>query len=143
VGGDDLPDFQAMAIVSPVDSGKIYALQNHFFASNDRGATWQIPVPMFCCWFDGDLAVHPADSQTFYMAIVGSSQPGATDGIYKSSNGGLNWLAINTGLPSPAQFHTLAVDPQNGNTVFAERPARAPCRPASTAPSTAAPTGCR
>src|SRR5262249_11517681 len=75
--------------------------------------------PTFSGWFDGDMVVHPADAQTVYVATIGAQPPGPADGLYKSTNGGATWTPLTGGLPAPAQFRALAVDPQNGNTVFA------------------------
>ncbi|MCP4654571.1 MAG: DUF11 domain-containing protein, partial [bacterium] len=39
-------------------------------------------------------------------------------GVYKSTDGGLNWILMNTGLTNP-RIHTLEVDPNNGDVVYA------------------------
>src|SRR5262249_43235488 len=114
------PNFTVNAFgTSAGAASTVYSLQFNFFRSTDNGTTWTAPAPNFFGWFDGDLVVHPANGQTLYLAGVGSTQPAGGDGIYKATDGGSRWSPINTGLPTPAQFHTLAIDPQNGETVFA------------------------
>src|SRR6185503_9301550 len=79
--------------------------------------TWQmLSTPAMCCWFDGDLAIHPFDVNTLFIAVVGAPQ--FADGIYKSIDGGSSWTRISDGLPTQ-QFHTLAIDPNNPAVIFA------------------------
>ena len=40
------------------------------------------------------------------------------DGVFKSTNGGGNWSAINTGLPAAGLF-SLAIDPATPATLYA------------------------
>jgi photosystem II stability/assembly factor-like uncharacterized protein len=65
------------------------------------------------------LAIDPANPQTLYAGIVG-------DGICKSSDGGANWSASSTGLPSRdavslllRDVMSLALDPGNPQTLYA------------------------
>ncbi|MGB9844127.1 MAG: WD40/YVTN/BNR-like repeat-containing protein [Caldisericia bacterium] len=48
------------------------------------------------------LAIDPSNPNTIYAGTVG--------GVFKSTNGGLNWSPINTGLTSLWVF-SLAIDP--------------------------------
>jgi photosystem II stability/assembly factor-like uncharacterized protein len=41
------------------------------------------------------------------------------DGVRKSTDGGTNWVAANSGLPGMGAVHVLAIDPQNPGIVYA------------------------
>ncbi len=117
------PDGQASTLLThPFEPHAVYGFQNYGFQntlrkSPDNGQTWQNLTPTMCCWNDGDLVLDHGDPLKIYMAIAGSTA--AADGIYKSTDGGTTWTQMNNGLPTPASFHTLAIDPQDGNVVFA------------------------
>jgi photosystem II stability/assembly factor-like uncharacterized protein len=58
-----------------------------------------------------DVAVDPTNSGIVYAATNYS-------GVYKSTNGGQNWLAINNGLTT-SSLATIAVNPSNSSILFA------------------------
>ena len=57
------------------------------------------------------LVVHPRDAQTVYVA----TNDGA---VLKSTDGGQNWMQLNSGLPS-LPVSVLALAPSNPDTLFA------------------------
>src|SRR5436309_6931479 len=57
------------------------------------------------------LAIDPQTPATLYAGTVGK-------GVFKSTNGGGSWSAINTGL-TDTFVRTLAVDPQTPSTLYA------------------------
>lgn len=62
------------------------------------------------------LAIDPANSQISYS--------GTDDGLYKSTNGGASWIAVNNGLSwvggGLSQITlSLAIDPTNSQTIYA------------------------
>ena len=57
------------------------------------------------------IAIDPQTPTTLYA--------GTGVGIFKSSNGGANWTAINSGLPTNVSVNTLAIDPQTPATLYA------------------------
>src|SRR5205085_2097919 len=61
----------------------------------------------------------PANASTIYLAGAYNWQGTSYDGVFKSTNGGGSWVAVNSGLPSVPEIHTLAANPQDGNVVFA------------------------
>jgi photosystem II stability/assembly factor-like uncharacterized protein len=61
------------------------------------------------------IIIAPANSQTIFAATWSA-------GVFKSSNGGGSWNAVNSGLINPNIF-TLSIDPQNSQTIFAGTPA--------------------
>src|SRR5207245_2080938 len=56
------------------------------------------------------LTVDPQNPSTVYAGTDG--------GVFKSTNGGANWSAANSGLTA-TDVRALAVDPQNPSTVYA------------------------
>jgi uncharacterized protein (TIGR03437 family) len=58
------------------------------------------------------LAIDPADPSTLYAGTNAS-------GIFKSSDGGATWTAVNSGLTDLHMSTALAIDPANPNTVYA------------------------
>ena len=56
------------------------------------------------------LAIDPQTPSTLYA--------GTGNGVFRSTDGGASWTAVNSGLTSLA-IDTLAIDPQNPSTVFA------------------------
>jgi hypothetical protein len=58
------------------------------------------------------LAIDPQHPNTVYAGTDG--------GVFKTTDGGGNWTAVNTGFPSYSyNIRALAIDPQNPNTVYA------------------------
>src|SRR5947208_10604439 len=61
------------------------------------------------------LAIDPQTPTTLYAGTSG-------DGIFKSTDGGGNWSAVNTGLTTPygaIWVNALAIDPQTPTTLYA------------------------
>lgn len=57
------------------------------------------------------IAIDPITPSTIYIGVDG--------GIYKSTDGGENWKAINTWLPSSTFIYMLAIDPKTPSTLYA------------------------
>jgi photosystem II stability/assembly factor-like uncharacterized protein/surface antigen len=57
------------------------------------------------------LAIDPQTPSILYAGTFGG-------GIFKSTNGGTNWTAVNTGLTN-LEVTSLAIDPQTPNTLYA------------------------
>ena len=56
------------------------------------------------------LAIDPKTPATLYAGTDG--------GVFKSTDGGMNWSAVNTGLTATG-VHALAIDPQTPTTLYA------------------------
>lgn len=59
------------------------------------------------------LAVNPTNSNILYVGTSGG-------GVFKSTDGGITWTAINDGLPDPTvrNFSILVIDPLNPNVLY-------------------------
>jgi photosystem II stability/assembly factor-like uncharacterized protein len=57
------------------------------------------------------LAIDPAVPTTLYA--------GTNNGVYKSTDGGGNWLPVNTNLPDMLTISVLAIDPLTSTTLYA------------------------
>jgi photosystem II stability/assembly factor-like uncharacterized protein len=107
--------------IDPQNTGTLYAaaLDGGLFKSTDGGASWaavKLPPeagPLPGGWHDGvdALAIDPQSTSTLYA--------GSSYGVFKSTDGGTNWSALD-GLPSGLfGFRTLAINPQNTSIVYA------------------------
>jgi len=71
------------------------------------------------------LAIDPQHSTTIYALVTGDpDQPPDYRGIYKTTNGGASWNAVNDGLPTELwgfEFvvSALMIDPKNSFTLYA------------------------
>jgi hypothetical protein len=120
-------------LTHPFQPGTVYSFQYDAWKSTNHGQTWTDLTGSRGGWNEGDLAIDLTQPLTIYMAASGSFDPASPDGIYKTTNGGTTWQTMNTGLPSPAAFHALAIHPTNGNIVFAatQGPSRGTLVPAA------------
>ena len=61
---------------------------------------------------------HDPNGKTVYVTVEGMENPfQEIQVVYRSTNGGSNWTDITANLPI-APANSLAVDPQNANTVY-------------------------
>jgi photosystem II stability/assembly factor-like uncharacterized protein len=66
------------------------------------------------------LAVDPRTPTTLYAGKGGArGRPIGSSGVFKSTNGGTSWTAMNTGLHIQEDVHALAVDPRTPTTLYA------------------------
>lgn len=97
-------------------------VQGTIFKSTDSGAHWQVVDSGLGNAFIKTLAIDPLNPATVF-AGAGDVPPGESSvrggGVYKSTDGGAHWQAMNTGLPANAPVQSIAIDPQNPTTVFA------------------------
>ena len=126
-------------IIDPTDNNKVFvgAMGPLFrnddnrgvYRSEDGGDTWS--NVLFISNKTGiiDMAIHPSNSEVIYaVAWERERTPqnrvygGATSGIYKSTDGGDNWIELTNGLPSdPSQKGRISIDisQSNPNVLYA------------------------
>jgi hypothetical protein len=57
------------------------------------------------------VAIDPVNSNVVYIATA--------DGVFKSTDGGQHWLAVNSGIPVNAHVDSLAINQKSPNVVLA------------------------
>ena len=107
----------------PSDMETIYAAAaaGGIFKSVNTGETW---TPIFDDALSlsvGDIAIAPSDPQVIYAGTGeancgGGSQTYDGVGIYKSTDGGSNW--IHCGLESSRNIGRMVIHPQNADIVY-------------------------
>src|SRR5438309_6849213 len=60
------------------------------------------------------LAIDPVTPATLYAGTY-------RGGVFKSTNGGESWSAVNTGLPNGDGWFSLVIDPQTPATLYVGR----------------------
>ncbi len=102
--------------VHPLQPNVIWAATTDgTYRSDDAGQTWRRVHSVIMAM---DLVVHPVDPN---LALVGCGNfSSAGYGLYRTTNGGLNWTKILTGVPTTYAGKTmLAIHPENPNVVMA------------------------
>jgi photosystem II stability/assembly factor-like uncharacterized protein len=106
-------------LINPSNSSELLACGvSGMYRSNDGGNSWQHPLDSLF-W---DMVQDPLNSNTIYAATgwVANSNLG-TAAIYKSSDFGLSWSMLSTGIPmqGSVQRIKLAVAPSDNSYVYA------------------------
>lgn len=99
--------------VDPINTSTVYAgtwlsSENYIYKSEDGGETWRV-----ICTSPGGInyiLVDPNSSQTIYA--------GTDNGVLKSIDGGMTWLANDAGITNPYVRH-LAMDPHDSDVLYA------------------------
>jgi photosystem II stability/assembly factor-like uncharacterized protein len=114
-----IPDsaFSGSLAVDPQNPRTLYlASRNRVYQSTDAGTNWNSTA-----WGVPDvdlttLAIDPQKPRTIYAGSAhGEDFP--TGGIFKSVDGGISWLALNT--PDWGGLRSLTIDPYNSRTLYA------------------------
>lgn len=126
-------------VVDPSNEDRLYvAAMGTLFANNDErgiyrsldgGDNWEQVLFVSDSTGGIDLAIHPNEPMTIYAAMWERvrrpdrrSYTGPTSGIYKSTDGGDTWVALNGGLPTNPFDKgriSLAIAPSNPGRVYA------------------------
>jgi photosystem II stability/assembly factor-like uncharacterized protein len=116
-------------IVDPADHDSLYIAAGWWeenkgtvCTSSDQGENWNCEpagLPKATVWSIALDANSPANARILYAASY-------KNGIYKSSDGGQNWVAVNTGLgvDGNLQVRKILVDPNDSQVLYAGIEAR-------------------
>jgi photosystem II stability/assembly factor-like uncharacterized protein len=152
--GPDSGSLSALAI-DPQNPKIVYAAtRGGLFKSTDGAASWKLsnsglPTPTVgfaaSAYAVVSLAIDPQTPSTIYAGVRGASLPLCSGmcnilvsgGIFKSTDSGATWSAVNAGLEGEWFLGSLTIDPWNPRTLYAATYhsisdatcARAPCPP--------------
>lgn len=121
-GPTNVPGRVTALAVDPTNPARIWAgaAAGGVFLSQDDGATF---VPVFddqTALSIGSLAAHPTDPAIVYVGTGEDNGAGFTydgEGVFKTTDGGATWTPA--GLGATRRIGALAVDPTDGDRVFA------------------------
>jgi photosystem II stability/assembly factor-like uncharacterized protein len=99
----------------------------NIFKSSDGGSNWTAvyDASRGARLYARALAIDPRNPRTVYAAgsfNQAGSCPECGNGVFQSTDGGVHWSAVNSGLPAGSGdvvVTTLAIDAQNPSTVYA------------------------
>src|SRR5262249_6021685 len=90
--------------------------------STDAGATWTLlGSDLFDRRTIAEIVVHPTDPNTVWVAVGAQATnglPGNT-GVWKSTDGGLNWVNTTANISTTAAVSDLEIDPTNPEVLYA------------------------
>ncbi|MBP7185104.1 MAG: hypothetical protein KBA06_06320, partial [Saprospiraceae bacterium] len=103
-------------IINPSNPSTIYAATtNGLYKSTNSGNSWNLIHDKLMAV---DLLLSPQDTNTIFVTH-GSLDNDSESGIYKSTNGGVNFTKLNTGVISFSGKAKLAVDLAHPTTIYA------------------------
>jgi photosystem II stability/assembly factor-like uncharacterized protein len=95
---------------------------NGLLKTTDGGETWSLygNDTLNLARFSR-LAVNPMTPEIVFAAITSSDNPRVASGVYRSTDGGVNWTRMKTGLPSMRNQGAtdIVLDPTNPNIAYA------------------------
>ncbi len=99
----------------------IAAAQGGVWKTTDGGLNWAVLTDNLGSISSGDIAIDPLNPNILYygtgeLNYSGDSQYG--DGIYKSTNAGLNWFKIATTLEVGTYTGKIVIDPVSTNLIY-------------------------
>jgi len=101
-------------IINPIYPDSVFAVTNdNIMISTDAGSNWQT-VGIIGRW--RDIEFKPGTPSTIYAA----KQSSGGSNIYRTTDGGANWIVINNGVASSGKYRPLiAVTPDNPEVIYA------------------------
>ena len=103
-------------VFDPSSASTMYVgATNGVFKSTDSGATW-ITQNNFSIPFAPNVRAIVVDPSAALTVYAGTTN----NGLFKSTNGGGVWTAMNTGMggPSPTFINSIVIDPANTSTIY-------------------------
>ena len=110
VNADPIPAWIQTIAIDPVSTSKLYAATSGgVYASTDGGVTWSLSgLPDTHVY---SLAIDAVSPEILYAATI-------DEGVYRSTNSGGTWTAVNAGLPTGSTL-SLAIDPSDPSILYA------------------------
>ena len=116
-------------VISPTDPNTLYVtVWDHggaapgLYKSTDGGATWANKTTAVHNGPVSDVVIDPTTPTTLYAGMVQGAGGGATNGIYKSTDGGATWARSASGTLSGSAVGVsirLAIAPSNPQVLYA------------------------
>ena len=120
------PGITSKIDVDPTNPNRVYLAQyahkdlsggffsSGFYLSSDGGVTWTVTLPGLA----RDVAINSASSQTLYLAMTRVDDGVSLPGLYRSTNGGVNWNRIYTPPYSSTSDLRVAVSSANPQVLY-------------------------
>jgi titin len=92
------------------------------YKSTDGGVTWTNTTAGIHAGAATDLAMDPTNSSVLYAGLTQGANGGATNGLYKSTDGGTTWTRLAGGLLTGSSVGAairVAVAPSSAQTLYA------------------------
>ncbi|MCH7658760.1 MAG: T9SS type A sorting domain-containing protein [Bacteroidetes bacterium] len=110
--------------IDPNDPTVLYvATEYGVYKSADAGNTWQSKITGLPHLDTRNIIIDPANSNILYVGIESYNEfydenwTSVQGGIYKTSDGGQNWIRIDTNPPQPS-VSDLAINPTNPDIIY-------------------------
>jgi len=99
----------------------VAATSDGVYRTADGGTTWTRTLGASFSWWDvKDIVIDPSNHNILYVAI-GLPWINSNNGIYKSTDNGVTWTKLTSGLPASTTLGriSLAISASSPNTVYA------------------------
>ena len=108
----------------PIDQAQVYYVgtaSGGIFKTTNGGANWNPIFDSFESLAIGDIEISKSNTNTIWVGTGEVNAGGGSlaydgNGIYKSTDGGLNW--INKGLSEVGSISKVMIDPNDENTIY-------------------------
>ncbi len=109
--------------IDPTNGSVLFAATwGGVYRTSDGGGEWTKTLNL---GYGYDVVIHPTNSSILYAGIGDNS---GNAGIYKSTNNGVNWTKLTTGLPASGLINRIKIDiaRSSPSTVYALMSSRSP-----------------
>lgn len=94
----------------------VVASGGRLFLTNNGGASWTTHTPPNNGLSLSDVAFDPTNTSVIYMSSV--APDGTKNHLWKSTDFGASWTAIENGLPAGVPVNSITIDPGSNTTVY-------------------------